>query len=644
MNIVSIQGLTKSHGIKQLFTNVTMGIEDRDRIGIIGPNGCGKSTLLSILAGVETADAGIIARKQGLKVEFLGQKPLFDEHLTVLEALLQGDGEAVTLVREFERVSARLESTPDDAALLKRMEDISHQMDMAGAWEIESTARIVLSRLGIRDLEARVDSLSGGYRKRVSLARALLSPCDMLILDEPTNHLDTEMIAWLEDYLRTFAGAVVLVTHDRYFLDRITKVIFDIERGELRRFEGNFSYYLERKAEIESALDAADQRRSTILRRELAWLKRGARARTTKAKARIKGYFDLKAEEVDRTVETVSFQTGTRRLGNKILILEDVSKSMGGKVCVKDLSYAMPPGERLGIIGPNGCGKSTLVNLITGILPPDSGKIEIGETVYFGYYDQESKGLDPNERALEYVKREGGEMLRAANGSYMNASAVMEQFLFTQQMLYQPIGKLSGGEQRRLYLVKTLMRDPNFLILDEPTNDLDIATLQALENYLEGFAGCLIVISHDRYFLDRTVNCVMAYEGDGEWKKYPGGYDAYATMKAERASEANQQRKSDAKAKAQEPVTVAAVAPPPPTEKAPARLSYKEQKELATLETEIAKGEAKLSKLANEIAGAASDFTRLQPLLAQQKEVSEKLEGTMARWEALATKATQAAK
>ncbi len=639
MNIYSVQGLSKAHGLKHLFTDVSFGIEERDRIGIIGANGSGKSTLLKILAGTEPSDAGNIARKQDIRIEFLDQKRNFEPGQTVLDCLLSGEGEVAALVREYELLSLKLESEPEDAALLRKMEQLTRRMDVLGAWEIETRAKTVLSKLGIRDLESRVENLSPGYRKRVALARALLAPCDLLILDEPTNHLDTFMIAWLEDYLKKFAGAVLLVTHDRYFLDRITRVIFEIERGTLRRFEGNFSYYLERKAEIENALDAADQRRRSILRHELAWLKRGARARTTKEKARIKKYHELKDQVVDRTVETLTFKSGNRRLGGKILSLEGVNKTLGGKMCVKDFSHTMPKGERLGIIGPNGCGKTTLVNLITGNLQPDSGKIEIGETVHIGYYDQESKGLDPNERALEYVKREGGEMLRAPDGAVMTAAAVMEHFLFTPQMLYLPIGKLSGGEQRRLYLVRTLMRDPNVLILDEPTNDLDIATLQSLEDYLDGFAGCLIVISHDRYFLDRTVDCVIANDGGGHWAKYPGGYDVYLEMKAEQEVAERESSQS-----LRRPVSVAVTTENSPKKSSSTRLSFKEQKELDGLEESIEQMEKRLVALQSELISASSDYVRLKTLSHEQRGLNDRLQAAMTRWEELSTRASQALK
>lgn len=665
MNLLSVQGLSKAHGLKQLFSNVSLGIDDRDRIGVIGSNGSGKSTLLRILAGVEPPDAGSVARKTELRIEFLDQKPHFEPGRNVLEHVLAGENETIKLVRDYELAINRLETHPEDAAALKRVEDLSHRMDTLGGWEIESRAQTILSRLGIHDLDAEVETLSGGYRKRVALARALLTPCDLLILDEPTNHLDTTMIDWLEDYLRRFEGAVLLVTHDRYFLDRITRVIFEIERGALRRFEGNFSYYLERKAELEENEAASDQRLRMLLRSELAWMRRGARARRTKEKARIERFHDLKDKVVDRKEETLAFASGSRRLGGKILVLENVSKSFGEKTCVRGFSHSFTKGERLGIIGPNGCGKTTLVNLITGALTPDAGEIETGETVSIGYYDQESQGLDPDERALDYVKREGGEMLRAPDGETMTAEKVMERFLFTPQMLYAPIAKLSGGERRRLYLVKTLMRDPNFLILDEPTNDLDIPTLQALESYLDNFAGCVIVISHDRYFLDRTVEMVFAHAGDGQWEKIPGGYEVYAQVKAEREAAAraeadprkaksaaaatqaaqnaptSQTSQSSLPARAASSQTAQHAAPAKPPA---AKLSHKEQKELETTEAAISSGEARLAAIDGEMVAAASDYPKLSALAKERQERAAALEAAMARWEELATRADQAKK
>lgn len=641
MNILSAQGLSKSFGLKQLFDNISFGIDERDRIGIIGVNGSGKSTLLRILARQEPHDEGTLAQRQDLRVEYLPQTPEFNSDHSVIEHIFASQNEISGLVRDYEMICHQIAHAPGDEALLKRFNELTGRMEAASAWEYETRAKTILTRLGIEDFDARIGTLSGGYRKRVALAHALLADPDLLILDEPTNHLDADTVAWLEDYLRRFNGAVIIVTHDRYFLDRVTKRIIEIDQGDLRFFDGNFSYYLEKKAEIEESLASAENRRRTILKKELEWFRRGARARRTKEKARIHHMEDLQSVSFTRSREEIKFDTLTRRMGKKIVEIEAVSKSFGDKKIVNQFTYIFTRGERLGIIGANGSGKTTLVNLITGRLAPDSGKIEVGETVSFGYYDQESQGFDLNERAIDYVKREGGEMLRTTDGSALTAMLFMERFQFTPQMMYAPVGKLSGGERRRLYLVRTLMRDPNFLILDEPANDLDIMTLEALEDFLDGFAGCVVVISHDRYFLDRVVDHVVAFEGEGKLKLYPGGYTVYAEMRAEAREEA----KALAAAKNAAPGRQPASSAPDGGKResaaasAPKKLSYKEQRELEALEAEIPSLETRLEELGQAINGAAADYQKLKALSEEQAALTARLEAAMTRWEELAARA-----
>ena len=628
MNILSAQGLSKAHGIKQIFSGLSFGVDETDRIGVIGVNGSGKSTLLRILARLEPCDEGMLAARQDLRVQYLPQTPVFDENQTVMDYVFSATSEIALLVRDYEAACHQLSRHPGDEALARRTGEIMRRMDALGAWETDTRAKTILTKLGIEDFEVTLGSLSGGYRKRVALAHALLAEPDLLLLDEPTNHLDADTIAWLEEWLRRFNGALMVVTHDRYFLDRVTRRIIELERGDLRFYDGNFAYYLEQKAQIENASAAAENRRRAILKQELEWYHRGARARRTKEKARIQHIDELQAQTFTRARETLQFQTGARRLGKKIIEIKNLEKSLGGKKLIDDFTYTFTRGERLGIIGPNGSGKTTMINLITGRLAPDKGTIEIGDTVLMSTYDQESEGLDPAERAIDYVKREGGENLRMADGSVLSASAVMEQFLFTPQMLYQPIEKLSGGERRRLYLVRTLLRDPNFLILDEPANDLDIMTLQALEYFLDGFGGCLIVISHDRYFLDRTVDHVLAIEEEGRIRLYPGGYSTYAEMREERKEKEREAPPGKA-------------LPNPAKEKAEpgarsAKLSYKEQRELEGLETEIPQLENRLEELNEALAGAANDYQKIKSLAAEHAAATARLARAMARWEELA--------
>lgn len=630
MNILSATNLSKAHGLKQLFTGLSFGIEDRARTGLIGMNGCGKSTLLQVLARVEPADSGSVTWRQDLRVEYLPQNPVFEPGHTVMECVFAASGQIADLVLQYETVCAQLEHKPDDAVLHREFDELSRRMDASSAWEFESQAKAVLGKLGVTDLEAQVDKLSGGYRKRVALARALLAAPDLLILDEPTNHLDADTVAWLEGYLERFPGAVLLVTHDRYFLDRVTNLIIELDGGQLGQFEGNFSYYLERKAEMEAGAQTAEVRRQSILRKELEWLRRGPRARTTKEKSRVNRIGEMREVSGPASRENMSFVIEMRRLGGKILEIEGISKSFGGRKLVQDFTYTFKPGERLGVIGPNGSGKTTLANMLVGRLKPDTGVVDTGKTVSFGYFDQESGELDPAERALDYVKREGGDMLRGTDGTTRGAAQIMEQFLFTPQMLYTNIAKLSGGERRRLCLVRTLMRNPNFLILDEPANDLDIPTLQALEDFLDGFTGCLLVISHDRYFLDRTVEHILSFEPDGTLRRFTGNYSDYEIQKTR-----------DLRAPATEkPIPQPAVTAPASKLTAKAnKLSFKESRELATLEAEIPKMEERLKQLETEMAESATDFLKLQALTEEQKKLAFELEQSVSRWTALAERA-----
>ena len=629
MNLMTVRGLAKSHGLKPIFSDLSFGIERGDRIGLIGINGSGKSTLLRLLAGADPPDAGTIEMRQDLRIRFLPQHPDYNPDHTVIEHIFFSAGEIAEVVGEYERVSHRLGEHPGDENMLRRLDELSRRMDAISGWDYETRAKTILTKLGVADYEARMGDLSGGYRKRAALARTLMEDSDLLMLDEPTNQLDADTIGWIEEYLERFSGALVLVTHDRYFLDRVTDRILELDRGQLREYAGNFTYYVERKAQWIEAEASREARRRNILRKELEWLKRGPKARRTKSKARIGRIEELSAIRYARPKETLRFGTGARRLGTKVVELRNVAKAFDGRTVIGDFSYTIERGQRLGIIGPNGSGKTTLANLITGRTAPDAGAVIVGETVEFGYYDQENTGLRIHERAIEYVKREGGEFIRCPDGAVISASAAMEQFLFTPEMMYSPIEKLSGGERRRLYLVRTLMRDPNFLILDEPTNDLDIATLEALEDFLDGFAGCLVVISHDRYFLDRTVDQLISMEGGGRVRTYPGNYSTYEQIREIESAQTavkTPERKSKDDRKPKETA-------------GPKKLTFMEQRELAELEDRIARQEVQLKNLEQRMIGAATDYVQLGTLTQEHNQIKSDLDRDLTRWEDLAQRA-----
>ncbi|MFW5864304.1 MAG: ABC-F family ATP-binding cassette domain-containing protein [bacterium] len=623
--VLTAQNLTKFYPEKVLFEEVSFGINSGDRIALIGINGTGKSTFLKCLAGIEPLDEGSIAIRQNTRVEYLPQNPEFQEDHSVLDHIFSSDHEDARLLRDYEETLLRLEMSPADTDFQQRLHKLTQRMDTRNAWNYETRVKTVLTRLQVRDFDAPVRTLSGGYRKRVALARALIAEPGLLLMDEPTNHLDADTIAWLEEYIRNFSGALILVTHDRYFLDRVTDRILELEDSRLNTYSGNFSEYLLGKAEEQSQLEQQETKRRNMLRKELQWLRRGVKARGTKQQARMNRIARLQEQEPIPLRQPLLFNTSQPRLGSKILELENIEKSYEQRTVVPPFSWIFTKGERLGIIGPNGCGKSTLARIIVGQIQADSGSRVVGETVKFAFYDQESEALDPDMRAIDYVKKEGGELLPAPNGEFRPASMVMEMFHFPSRAQYTPIAKLSGGEKRRLYLVRTLMQNPNFLILDEPTNDLDIQTLQSLEDFLDGFKGCLVVVSHDRYFLDRTIDKLISFEPDGTIRSWPGSYSTYAEM-----------READGaiQAKAEKPRT-----DKPRKTEAPKRknkLSYKDQRELDRLEKEIPEIEARLSEIEEEMVLVATEFEKLNALASEQQQLNEKLEAAMERWEKLA--------
>ena len=633
MNILSLENVSKNFGFKPLFESVTLGLEDRDKIGIIGANGSGKTTFLRVVAALETTDSGKVVRSTGKSLAFLSQNPVFDDEKTVLETIFASSKGVMKLIADYEDLCHTLaETAAPDEKMLQKLSDMQHELEITGGWEIETNARSVLSKLGITDTSAQMKHLSGGQRKRVALAHELIFKPDILILDEPTNHLDADTIEWLEDYLARYTGVLLLVTHDRYFLDRVTNRILEIDRGAIQSFSGNYVYYLEKKAEQDALRMTEGHKREQLIKKELAWLRRGAKARTRKSKHRIAAAHDLMEQPKERAKAEVDIAIGSKRLGSKVIEINNISKSFGDTTLIKNFTYLLKRDDRIGVIGPNGAGKTTLLELITGRTTPDSGEIEIGQTVAVGYYDQESRALNDEQRVIDYI-RDVAEYVTTIDGVQITAGKMLERFLFSPAMQYAVIGNLSGGERRRLYLLRILMDTPNVLLLDEPTNDLDIPTLIALEEYLDEFGGALIVVSHDRYFLDRTIDNIFKFTGDGEIREYAGDYSAYL------------ERSEDEESKDQSPKTKAAEAEARTVVRASAednthvklqKLSFKERKELGELESRIAASEKRLPEIEKDLSQSGSDAGKVNLLFTEQQKINTQLESDLIRWAELA--------
>jgi ATP-binding cassette subfamily F protein uup len=625
MNIISLEDVSKSYGSQPLFKGVTLGLDEGEKVGLIGLNGSGKSTFLRIVAGREQPDTGRAIITNNRVVAYLPQNPPFDPEQTVLDVVFTASDETMRLLRDYEMACHDLSLRgSDEERLLDRVAKLAHQLEAAGGWDMETNAKTVLTQLGINDTAERMSALSGGQRKRVMLAKALVARPDLLILDEPTNHLDADTIAWLETYLARYAGTLLLVTHDRYFLDRVTSRILEIDRGRVQSFAGNYAYYVEKKEEQEAQLAAASDKREALLRRELAWLRRGAKARTTKEKARVGRVEELKRQPVEAAKPEMDISGGFSRMGKKILELEEISKSYDGLKLIEAFSYTLKRRDRIGVIGPNGSGKTTLLEIITGGVAPDAGHVEKGQTIVIGYYDQENRELNGAQRVIDYI-REIAERIETAEGQVITASQMLEKFLFPASMQYDVIARLSGGERRRLYLLGVLMSAPNLLLLDEPTNDLDIQTLIRLEEYLDSFPGCLIIVSHDRYILDRTVDKIFRFEGDGRVAEYPGNYSAFLESREREAAQ---------------PIETTA---PPSTPAASARsssairrLSYKERREFEELEKEIESAEARKVEIQRHLAASSSDFVAVQALYLELESLTQRLERDVDRWAELA--------
>ena len=637
MSLISLVQVRKDFGVRTLFEQLDLHVQERDRLGLIGPNGAGKSTLMRILAGEEPTGEGERRVAPQARVVLVSQEPQIDPQRTVLEQVFADSGEKMQLLRRYTEVSQALAQAHalgrDDAALLAELGSLNARMDQSQAWGLEQQIREVLDRLGIRDVGRRVGDLSGGYRKRLALASALVAEPDVLLLDEPTNHLDADCIQWLQGYLQRFAGALVLITHDRYVLDQVTRRIVEVDRGEARSYAGNYAYYLERKAEEEASAAASEAKARGVLRRELEWLKRGPKARSTKQKARIQRIEAMQEVPKRQVKGQLSLSSNRRRLGKRAIEAEDLavwaseaSRAAGTTPLLREFSYDFSPEDRIGIIGPNGSGKSTLLDLIAGRRQPHGGRVELGSTVKLAYFDQHShEVLDATdaagrERKLIDVVKDAASSIEL-DGSTLSASQLLERFLFPPAQQHQPVRKLSGGERRRLHLCRLLIEAPNVLLLDEPTNDLDVHTLTVLEDFLEDFRGCVVVVSHDRYFLDRTVDRLFCFE-DGRLQRFEGNYSAYL------------ERQQLLQRQEPEPLPPAPIASKGASAR-PRRRSFKENRELADLETSLPAWEARRADLEAQLAGGAgatADYTALEQLSAELSDLLQQIERGEERW------------
>ena len=589
MNLLTMEHIIKSYTDRILLNDVGFSISENEKIGVIGINGMGKSTLLKVVAGIEPYDSGKISMRSQVKICYLPQAPVFESGTTVLKAAVEGN------------------------------------IDEMNQWTVEADAKAMLNQLGFTEYDEKIEHMSGGQKKRIALVNALLTSADILVLDEPTNHLDNAMSEWLEEYLIQFRGAVLMVTHDRYFLDRVVNRIVEVDNGKLYSYPGNYSEFVRLKEERQNMALATERKRKSLLRTELEWLSRGARARSTKQKAHIDRIKAMQEIQDIQEEKRVSMSSVASRMGNKTIELSDISKSYGEKILIKDYNYIFLKNDRIGIIGPNGCGKTTLLKIINGIVRPDTGTVEMGQTIRVGYFSQENEYMDDSEKVIDYVK-EVGEYITTPEGK-ITASQMLENFLFDGAMQWSRIEKLSGGEKRRLYLLRVLMSSPNVLILDEPTNDLDIQTLTILEDYLDRFDGIIIIVSHDRYFLDRTVNRIFSFEGKGVIRQFEGGYSDYLIRKeleavpeekvsAGKAEKADKDANKDAWKQHEKKI----------------RFTYKEQKEFESIDDDIAELEGEIEKLDQEIAQNVTNSSRLNDLLKEKEQAEQELDEKMDRW------------
>lgn len=623
MKMLTVENVSKTYGEKQLFKNISFTIGEKERVGLIGVNGTGKSSLLKIVAGKDTPDEGKISSSKDYSISYLEQQPELEKSRTVLEQVFHGDAPILKLMREYESLLIQLNSFPEDSSLQESLFQLHKQMDALNAWNASTNAKTILMKLGIDDFSKKIGELSGGQKKRVALAQVLIAEPDLLILDEPTNHLDFDSVKWLEEYLSRYKGSILLVTHDRYFLDRVTNRMFELDGGNLYSYKGNYAAFLEAKAIREENEAATFEKRKNLYRRELEWIRRGAQARSTKQKARIGRFEELdeKLSSGKPSVEKLDISLNGSRLGKQVFEIKDGSKRYGEKAILDHFDLLVKPGDRIGIIGRNGTGKSTLLNILAGRIPLDEGEYIIGQTVKIAYYTQESEDMDENKRMIEYIK-ETAQIVETSDGKTISAAQMLERFLFPPFTHGTLIRKLSGGEKRRLYLLKLLMSAPNVLLLDEPTNDLDTQTLTILEDYLGEFPGVVITVSHDRYFLDKAADQLLVLQGAGKIDSFYGSYSEYIEKETSVETEKSQ---------------LVSKQPSKPTVKEKKKkMSYLEKKEWEEIDEVIANTEARLEEIVLEMEKTGSDFTKAQELMKQEMELNSKLEQLIERWSYLA--------
>lgn len=619
--ILSAENLGHSYGVRTLFKNISFNIEEGDKIGVIGVNGTGKSTLLRDIATGEPGE-GKITKNGTCVIEYLPQDPAFDPDATVLEQVFRGESPQLDVVRRYEEAVQQAAAEPENKAARQKLLALQQEMDSKFAWQMESEAKAVLDKLGITDLQQPMRELSGGQRKRVALAGVLVRPSDLLILDEPTNHMDNETVAWLEEVLQKRKGALLMVTHDRYFFDRVVNRTLEIDGGEGYLYTGNYSLFLQKREERRIAAAGAAQRLRNVYRRELAWISRGAEARRTKSKERIERFNELKKEVNNiKNEQQLEISSVGSRLGKTIIECEHIGLDYSGKTYINDFNYVLLRNDRIGIVGPNGSGKSSLMDIIAGRLAPTRGTVKVGQTVKIGYFAQHSEFKDADCRVLEYIKNVS-DYIETADGTRITAAQMLERFLFPPELQWVPVSKLSGGEKRRLYLLSVLMSAPNVLILDEPTNDLDIPTLSVLEDYLDTFNGAVIAVSHDRYFLDRFAGKIFAFMGGGEVRQFIGDYSRYEQARAEAQNLVRQQERAQSTVKPQQREE---------KQRAP-KMTYKEKLEYEQIEQVIAQAEAELKMTEMEINACGTDFVKLTELTAKQQELTQRISDLTDRW------------
>ena len=620
MKILTAENVTKEMAEKTLWSQISFSITEGERIGIIGVNGCGKSTLMKMIAGLEDCDQGTIEHPKDYSISYLAQDPEYDENVTVMDYLFASETPLFSLIREYEHALKQLQEQPENAAFQDKVLKLQQRMDEENGWDRHAEAKVILNKLNLPDTNAVLGRLSGGQKKRAALAKALIEQSDLLILDEPTNHLDASSIKWLEEYINKYPYAVLFVTHDRYFLDNISTKIWELDQGSLYEYQGNYENFIEGKSIREENETTTMAKKQSLFKNELAWMRKGAKARTTKQKARIQRFEQLEGEVGKNTnKENVEMDLAGSRLGRKVIECKEISKFYGDKVILRDFSRLFKRGDRIGIVGNNGTGKSTLLRILAARENVDSGELDRGTTVKIGFYTQENEDMNEKLRMIEYI-REEAEAIQLKDGSYISASQMLEKFLFPMHTHGTPIYKLSGGERRRLYLLRILMSSPNVLLLDEPTNDLDTQTLTVLEDFLESFSGVVVTVSHDRYFLDKVATELLNFKGNGVIESYYGSYSDFLEV---------QEQESAPK------MVVAKAAAPVQEKEKKRRLSYNEKREWETIESDIEKAEERLKQIDEELEKIGSDFTKGQALMEEQTAMNEKLEHLMERWEYL---------